>query len=81
MIHPSLTEGLPRAVLESLAAGTSVIARDVGEIHSVTSNVFLENERFVDMVCNFEELPVDEITRFSKNAVKDKYVNLINKVT
>jgi glycosyltransferase involved in cell wall biosynthesis len=81
MIHPSLTEGLPRAVLESLAAGTPVIARDVGEIHSVTSNVFLENERFVDMVCNFEELQVDDITRFSKNAVKNKYINLINNIT
>jgi glycosyltransferase involved in cell wall biosynthesis len=73
MIHPSLTEGVPRAVLESLAVGTPVIARDVGEVASVTNNTFITDKEFINMVCDFEKLPVDSIAQFNIDEVKNDY--------
>jgi glycosyltransferase involved in cell wall biosynthesis len=73
MIHPSLTEGVPRAVLESLAVGTPVIARDVGEVASVTNNTFITDKDFINMVCDFEKLPVDSIAHFNIDEVKNDY--------
>lgn len=73
LAHPSLTEGLPRAVLESLFAGTPVIARDVGDTASVTGNTFRTDREFVEMLCAFEDLPLDDPTPFSIDALRDEY--------
>lgn len=75
LIHPSLTEGLPRVILESLAASTPVIARDVGEISSVTENTFTDDDQFVDMVCEFESLPLDDVTSFTRSKLAPPYVS------
>ena len=73
LVHPSLTEGVPRAVLESLFAGTPVIARDVGDTASVTENTFKAKEEFVEMVCSFEELKTDDPDPFSVENLKPRY--------
>lgn len=38
LIHPSLTEGVPKAVLEALACGVPVIATDVGGVADIVKN-------------------------------------------
>lgn len=75
LLHPSLTDGLPRVVLESLAAGTPVIARDVGELSSVTENTFETDSEFVDLVSRFEELPLDDVTPFTRAELRPKYIS------
>lgn len=78
LVHPSLTDGLPRVVLESLTAGTPVIARDVGEISSVTENTFETDQEFANMVCRFEDLPLDDATSFTRYELKPKYVSFFD---
>lgn len=73
LIHPSLTEGVPRVLLEALAAGTPVIARDVGDVASVTANVFETNREFVEMVADFESLPFDDISPFACETLATRY--------
>lgn len=73
LVHPSLTEGLPRAVLEALAAGVPVVTRDVGELASVTDNVFTSFDSFVEMVHRFESLEVDDVSDFSLGAQSEAY--------
>lgn len=72
-VHPSLTEGVSRSILEALAARTPVIARDVGDLAFATSNIFRFEDDFVRMVRNFESLPVDDVERFSVNALEEEY--------
>lgn len=76
VIHPSLSEGIPRTVLEANAAGVPTIARDVGDIDYVTSNTFTTEPKFVNLVCNFESLQHDSVTRFTHNYLKSEYTRL-----
>lgn len=73
LVHPSLTEGLSRSVVEALVCDTPVIVRDVGELASVTSNLFTTDAEFVDLVCGFEDLPLDDPEPFSMAALKEPY--------
>jgi len=73
LVHPSLTEGIPRVVLEALASGTRVIARNAGDISSVTGNTFNTDDEFVSMVSRFESLQLDDVGSFSRDALKPKY--------
>ncbi|MGN8214549.1 glycosyltransferase family 4 protein [Halococcus salifodinae] len=75
LAHPSLTEGLSRSVVEALMCDTPVIVRDVGELASVTSNLFTTDAEFVDLVCGFEDLPLDDPEPFSMTALKEQYVS------
>lgn len=76
LIHPSLTEGLPRVVLEALASGTPPIARDVGDVSYATKNLFRREEEFVDAVCNFESLNVESVSPFTFDRVRSKYIKV-----
>jgi glycosyltransferase involved in cell wall biosynthesis len=78
LVHPALKEGFGRVVIESLTAGTPVIARDIGELGSVTENTFTKDSEFVEMICNLESLPLDDASRFSLDTVGSKYRHLIN---
>ena len=73
LVHPSLTEGLSRAVVEALMCDTPVIVRDVGDMASVTTNTFNTDAEFVDLVCRFEELPLDDSEPFSMSGLQEQY--------
>lgn len=73
LVHPSLTEGLPRAVLEGLFANTPVVARAVGDIPFATTNTFSTDREFIEMVCDFEALDVDDPSCFNRAFLKQTY--------
>jgi len=80
VIHPSLTEGVPRVVLEALACGVPTIARDVGDISFATENTFQTDSEFIDKVCSFESLDVDSVDKFSFDSVSEDYINIFKKL-
>jgi glycosyltransferase involved in cell wall biosynthesis len=73
LVHPSLTEGLPRAILEALVCDTPVIARDVGEVSHATDNTFQTESEFIEMVLSYDSLKVDNKDRFTTEALSDRY--------
>lgn len=73
LVHPSLTEGIPRVLLEALATETPVIARNIGDVASVTSNTFESDEKFAEMICLHEELPLDPIKPFTRESLAPRY--------
>jgi glycosyltransferase involved in cell wall biosynthesis len=81
LIHPSLTEGVPRAVLEALASNTPPIARDVGDISFATNNTFQTDKEFINLVCEFESLQVDSISPFIFRNISSKYRILFGEST
>jgi glycosyltransferase involved in cell wall biosynthesis len=73
LIHPSLTEGIPRVLLEALAAGTPVLARDVGDVATVTDNIFESDDEFETAVRTFESLPLDDVDPFRRETLRPTY--------
>jgi glycosyltransferase involved in cell wall biosynthesis len=76
-IHPSLSEGVPRVILESNATGTPTIARDVGDVSYATENVFQSESEFIELVCNFELLTIPTNDDFIVDLLKSKYQDII----
>lgn len=74
-VHPSLTEGISRSVVEALMAGTPVIARDVGDLAYATSNLFATDDDFVRMVTDLERYPVDDASKFDVEVLQQLYVD------
>ena len=80
LVHPTLTEGLPRVVLEALASDVPPIARDVGDIAYATENTFQTDREFIEMVCNFESLNVDSSGPFTLDTQRNAYVKLVKEL-
>jgi len=81
LVHPSLTEGVPRAILEALYVSTPVIARDVGDLSEVSDNLFEHDTEFVNMVCDFESLAVDDISEFTVYNAGQNYAQFYNSLS
>lgn len=80
LLHTSLTEGVPRVLLEALACGTPVLARDVGDVSFATKNTFQTISGAIKEIMDLEELDVDDIEDFySKNTIP-KYKTVLNKL-
>ena len=75
LIHPSLTEGIPRAVLEALYMKTPVVARATGDVEVITENTFETESEFKSMLMSYESLPVDDVSPFTVDALSDKYID------
>lgn len=73
LVHPSLTDGIPRAVMEALAAETPVVARDVGDVSTITENTFQTDQQFVELVTAYETLPVDDIGPVTRDTLRPAY--------
>jgi len=73
LVHPSLTDGIPRVTQEALAAGTPVLARDVGDVAAVTDNTFHTDTEFIEQLCSLEELPTDDIRPFTRDVLGPRY--------
>lgn len=73
LVHPSLSEGLPRVLLESLAAGTPVFARDVGDVASITDNTFESDEELAAELISLESIPLDDVTPFTPEQLGSVY--------
>jgi glycosyltransferase involved in cell wall biosynthesis len=73
LIHPSLTEGVPRVLLESLAVNTPVLARDVGDVESVTDNTFRTDDEFIEHLTELEDVALDDITPFTQKNLTPVY--------
>jgi glycosyltransferase involved in cell wall biosynthesis len=80
LVVPSLREGLPRVLLEGLERGLTPIARPVGEIPTVTENLFTDSAEFVDLVCSFESLPVASVERFHRGRLADRHVDYFDRL-
>ncbi|QLK26816.1 glycosyltransferase family 4 protein [Natrinema zhouii] len=73
LVHPSLTEGVPRVLLEALAVGTPVLARDVGDVASVTDNTFRTDTQLVVKLMHLEALPLDDVAPFTREHLAPAY--------
>lgn len=74
-VHPSYVETAGRVVMEAMAAGTPVLARDVGEISVMTDNTFEDEADFVASLVDFESLPIEDISPFSRRNLKERYIH------
>jgi glycosyltransferase involved in cell wall biosynthesis len=79
LLHPSLAEGLPRVLGEAMFCRTVVLARDVGEVSSITSNTFSTDSEMVRRLIGFEELPLEDPTPFSCESLQPKYRELFGR--
>jgi glycosyltransferase involved in cell wall biosynthesis len=80
VILPSHFEGVPRVLIESLAAGTPVLARDVGDIPAVTKNTFETDIEFCNEINNMENIQLESAEKFYKKNLKEDYIKFINSV-
>jgi glycosyltransferase involved in cell wall biosynthesis len=81
LVVPSLREGLPRVLIEGLERGLTPVARPVGEIPTVTDNLFTDRAEFVDLVCSFESLSVASAERFHRGHLADRHRDYFDRLS
>lgn len=79
LVHPSLTEGFGRVLIEALAADTPVLVRAVGDMPSITSNTFVTDEELIDDICAYESLYLDDAEGFRPENLKAPYLGLFER--
>lgn len=74
-IHPSLTEGMPRSVLEAQSRGCTVICSDVGGIPEIVNKEFLFKKKNVSeikkLLCSFNAEILEKQAYENINFVKE----------
>jgi glycosyltransferase involved in cell wall biosynthesis len=60
-------------LLESLAAGTPVLARDVGDVASVTDNTFDSDKELENRLTNLESIPLEDVSPFTPEHLEPAY--------
>lgn len=78
LVLPSLSEGIPRVLLESLYMETPVLASNVGDVPEVTDNTYRSTDEFVHELINYEQLSVDPIGPFLRSSAKNDYIDFFN---
>jgi len=73
LVHPSLTESFGRVLVEALFCNTPVVARNAGEMPTITDNLFTTMSELVDLIVSFETLPLDDPDRYSPEALRPAY--------
>ncbi|SDG29716.1 glycosyltransferase family 4 protein [Halorientalis regularis] len=81
LVHPTLTEAFGRVIVEAQLAGTRTLARDVGDVAVATENTFETDQEFVDSVVSFEDLSLEDGTRFDRAKLKPEYVSFFERLT
>jgi len=79
-VHPSLTEGISRALLEAMLSNTPVITRDVGDQAYATTNYFTTDDDLVSMIVNYEELSSSDSEKFTVKNLRQKYTKFFQNV-
>lgn len=77
-VHPSLTEGISRSLLEAMLSNTPVVTRDVGDQVYATTNYFTTDDDLVSMIVDYEMLSRSEATRFTIDHLQSKYTKFFN---
>lgn len=76
LVHPSLTEGFGRVLVEALATETPILVRAVGDMPSITSNTFVTEDEMVSHICNYESLYINDAERFTAKNLQAPYFGL-----
>lgn len=79
-VYPTLADCFPRVLAESILCGTPVIARAVGDIPKLTQNAFETDDEIVDRTVDYEEVPLDDASRFTREALESKHKQFYEQV-
>lgn len=74
LVLPSLSEGVPRVLLEALYKDTPVLASDVGDVAMITDNTYQTFDEFVEKLIYYDRLDIDPIDKFMRSSAKQGYV-------
>jgi glycosyltransferase involved in cell wall biosynthesis len=78
LVHPSLSEGFGRVLVEALFCDTPVIARDATEMPMITDNLFTTDDELVNMILDYESLSIDPSSHFTVEYNRDEYIDIFS---
>lgn len=80
LLLTSRKEGLPRVILEAFATKTPVIAPDVGEIGTVTDNIYSDLDEVKKILAEADQLTPESGEEYYRKNLKRKYNKVINEI-